>query len=422
MSSERKSRRIQTTDPAPSRASGKSAGARRADAQRAAARPRHRGGAFSMDSEQSARLLLFGVTAAVLVAAAAFIAIGYYVAVVQPRNRTVLEVDGIKVSYAEMKRRMAFEYFQNPGFQTQQGIFSIPQIARQNLIDELTLISRAESALGVTATDDEYNAHLRTRINVGPEADGQTFSDALRAEIARSRMKRGEFERQVRADLLGDKVAAKLMESKPAAVPQAQVELISTADQETAQQAIDRINAGEPFADVARALSQETTAQTTGGVKDFQFDLQMPLAYRTFALTEPIGTLSGPLVDPTGLGATYVVRVIAREDRPISEEQAPVYESETYRKWLTDTQANMAIVDNWTDDEEAQANAAEPLFQHLIDQQEAAQEQPPLPQITAVIPTTDPNATTAAGSPAASTPAADTPAAPAASPPAVSTP
>ncbi len=358
-----------------------------------------------MDSEQSARFLLFGVTAAVLIAAAAFIAIGYYVAVVQPRGRTVLAVDGIEVSYAEMKRRVAFEYYQNPALQNQQSLFSLPQIAYRNLVDELTLVSRAEQDLGFTLTPEEYNKHLRTRVGVAENADDQTFSDTFRRVLADSHLKRNEYERHVRADLLADKVTEKLKEQQPATVTQAKVELIATQDEETAQQAIDRINAGEPFADVAKALSEESDVATTNGVKDFQFDKQMPAAYRDFALTAAVGQLSAPLVDPSGQGAHYVVRVIERGEQPLRDEQKPLYESEAYRQWLLNTQANISIIDKWLTDEEAQASATAPLIQDLIDRQRRAAEEQARPTIQ--LPTA---AVSAALSPVAETPGAETPA------------
>jgi hypothetical protein len=417
MAGESKSRRIQSAKPA---------GAK--NTARQAARRRQHGGVLSMDSEQSARLLLFGVTAAVLIAAAAFIAIGYYVSVIQPRNRTVMEVDGIKVSYSEMKRRMAFEYFSNPGLQSQQSIFSIPQIAYQNMLDELTLITRAEPDLGVTATDEEFQSHLRVRVGAGGTASDQAFSDAYKTALSASHLHRDEFERQVRADLLGDKVGEKLFESKPEAIPQARIEVIAVQDQATAQQAIDRINAGEPFEDVAKALSQEADVATTGGRKDFNFDKAMPEAYRTFVFTEPVGQLSRPLVDPTGQGANYVVRVIERSDQPLRPEQEPLYKSEIYRQWLVDTQAKITIVDKWTMDTEAHASAAEPLFQDLIDK---AQQQQQEPQQTVVVATPEASAETTPAAevtpaaetpPAGATPAAETPGAPAPSPPAVTTP
>jgi len=62
-----------------------------------AARAKRRGGVaemLSMDSERSARFLLFGAVALILVVAAGFIGFGYWYAEVRPEGRTVLQADG----------------------------------------------------------------------------------------------------------------------------------------------------------------------------------------------------------------------------------------------------------------------------------------------------------------------------------------
>jgi parvulin-like peptidyl-prolyl isomerase len=410
MSSEGKSRRIPEAKSPKQRGPAKTV-----------ARPRHhRGGMFSMDSEQSARMLLFGITAAVLIAAAAFIAIGYYVSVIQPRNRTVLKVDSYEISYSAMKRRMAFEYASNPALQNPQSIFSIPQIAYQNLTDELTLLSLAEPEFGITITAEEFDERLRSRIGVAATADAATFSDTYRNVLSASRLKKDEYELQVRADVLGDKVGDKLVEARPAAIPQARIEVIGVSEDETAQCAIDRINAGEAFADVAKELSLDSDA-TNGGVKDFNFDLAMQAAYREFSFSAPVGELSAPLQDPSGQGALFVVRVIAREDQPVREDQETVWKSETYRTWLTDAKTRVTIVDDWSDDREAQADAALPLLKDAQEVARRAAEEQQRPQPTIVVPTAAASVelTPAEGTPATGSPVAETPTA---SPPAVETP
>jgi hypothetical protein len=240
--------------------------------------------------------------------------------------------------------------------------------------------------------------------------------------LSASRLKKDEYELQVRADVLGDKVGDKLVEERPAAIPQARIEVVAVSDIAAAQAVIDRINAGEAFADVAKEVSLEADAVTTGGVKDFNFDLAMPASYREFSFSAPIGQLSEPLQDPTGQGAFFVVRVIAREDQPLRQEQETVWQSETYRKWLSDAKTRVTIVDKWSDDTEAQADAALPLLSEAQDAARRAAEEQQRPQPTIAIATAVASAeiTPAEGSPASGSPAASPPAAspPAASPPA----
>src|SRR5437868_3241549 len=122
---------------------------------------------FALDSERSSRLLLIGGVVVVLVIALGFVGFGYYNSVIKPRNRTVLEADGIKVSYSAMERRMRYELDLHPEFaQSQQTIQVLPDSVMQTLLNELTLVSRGPSDLGVTLDDSEADAALRTKIGV----------------------------------------------------------------------------------------------------------------------------------------------------------------------------------------------------------------------------------------------------------------
>jgi len=370
-----------------------------------------RGGLFSMDSEQSARMMIFGVTAIVLLAAAAFIAIGYYVSVIQPRGRTVLRVDQITVSYADMKRRMAYEYYGSQVFQNTQNVVSLPSVAYQSLLVELTLITRAESELGVTLDDAEFEKALRAKVVVAEDADDAAFAEQYRLALSASRLREDEYRRVVRAEALGKKVQDKLNESTPAQVPQAKVEVIQVQERAEAEAAIARIAAGEPWADVASAVSLEGDVAETGGVKEFGYEGALPAAYDTFAFSAPVGEISTPLQDPSGAGPFYAVRVIERTDMPLTDTQKTAFEAKQYRDWIEDTQAKMTIIDNWTSNRKANEDALVPLYTDALAKQRRQLEEQQLPLATIEIP---PAATPAAeGTPASGTPptAAGTPAA-----------
>src|SRR6266571_1723042 len=135
---------------------------------------------FAMDSERSSRLLLIGGVVLVLVIALGFVGFGYYNSVIKPRNRTVLEADGVKVSYSAMERRMRYEADQHPEFRqsVQTLVQVLPNSASQTLLNEITLISRAPSDLGVTVDDNEADAALRLKIGVSADADQRRFADA----------------------------------------------------------------------------------------------------------------------------------------------------------------------------------------------------------------------------------------------------
>ncbi|HEY8172683.1 MAG TPA: peptidylprolyl isomerase, partial [Dehalococcoidia bacterium] len=250
---------------------------------------------------------------------------------------------GVTVDYQAMKRRMRFEYFQSAVYQQNYQI--LPEATYLNLLNEVTLVKRAASDLGVTATDEEISEALRKRIGVAPEADEKTFGDRYRTTLESSGLHDNEYRRLVTAEVLQEKVKDKFRTEAPPNVLEARLEVIAVDDEAAANAAIARIKAGEDFATVAKQVSNETDVQTTGGVKDFAPQGSFNTVYDDFAFDANIGDLSAPL---SGTGSTfYVVRVIDRQDKPLTEEQKPAYVNRKYGDWLANTQANMNVKRDW---------------------------------------------------------------------------
>jgi hypothetical protein len=373
---------------------------------------RRHGGPLGLDSEQSAKLLLFGGTAVVLIAAAVFLAVGYYVGVIQPRGRTVLEVEGIEISYSAMKRRLEHEYYTNPTYQDPQVVDFLPQLGYGNLLEELTLVTKGEASFGLTIDAAKIEEQERLEVGVGPQADEAAFASAYRQALSDSRLTDSEFRRKIRAAAIEKAIRDKMTAEIPATVEQAKVEVITTAELETAQQAIDRVRAGEPWATVAAELSTEGNAAETGGVKDYLFNGRLPVAYNDYAFSAPIGEISEPLQESAGVGQYFVVRVVDRSQQPVTDGQKTPYVDVQYEKWLEDTQATMTIVDNWTDDAQAQFDAYVDLRDDSVKKarERLEQQNQPLPTVDpGIAATAAANNTAAAGTQVASgTPVAAT--------------
>jgi parvulin-like peptidyl-prolyl cis-trans isomerase-like protein len=359
MANERKSRR------------GEAAGDRKPAAKKAPAAAGHArgGGLFDLDSEQSARLLIFGAVALVVAVAAGFLIFGYYYTVIRPRNRTVLQVADQKVSYVAMKRRMSYEFLQNTTYQSQQGVQLLPTATFQTLMNELTKITQAGPKLGINVDTAEEDDKLRVKLSVPANPDQRQFADALRKALDSSGLNELEYRRIVTADLYNTKILAKFKADAPATAVQAKLALITTHTEDAAKQAIARVSAGEDFSEVAKSVSKETDVQTTGGVKDYATKEAMTLAYRDFVFSADIGSVSAPLVsDASSSGSTqgqgsvvtyYVVKVIDRSDQPLTDAQKSQLAAQQLPDWLKATQdemrANGTLKEDW--DQTSQADA-----------------------------------------------------------------
>jgi hypothetical protein len=311
-----------------------------------------------MDSEQSSRLLLLGGVAFVLVIVAGVLAYGYWVSVIKPRNRTVLEANGIKVSYSAMRRRMGYEYSQGANAssfqQSGQAATALPEVTYQTLLDEITVVTRAESDLGVTLTDDELQQQLRTRLGVASNADNKTFADALKKQLDLTDLTETEFRRLVRANALEAKAFTKFSSELPAAVSQAKFDLIETSTQDDANKALGRVKGGEDWAAVAKAVSTESGAATTGGAHDYTpVDLIDP-TYESFASTANPGDISQVLPNSVGT-AFFVVRLNDRSDQPVKDTDKSSLATKKYQDWLKNTEESTTVFRDW--DTQAQTDA-----------------------------------------------------------------
>lgn len=377
-------------------------------AQRAAGRPR-------MDPEQSARLLLIGGVVGVVLLAVGLIAFGWYWTEKRPLGRTVLKIDEYNITYAAMKRRMSYELFRSSTLQ--QNPTGLATIAYDNLVEELTRVARADT-IGVSIDDATFDQKLRSRIGVAADADQRAFQDGLRGQLSATGLNEAEFRRLVLAELLETAIKDKFTAELPPVVLQARVEVISAPTAEQAQAAIDRINAGEAFADIAKEISQETDVATTAGVHDYTPDGSLNESYNDFAFSSEIGVLSSPLPGTTGT-THYVVRVLDRSDQPIREEQRAGLAQTRFDEWLSTAKADIgssgALVNKWDENSQNEAlvevytDARATLDEQARQQAEQQRQQAEQQQTAVAVLTTNPAPTT---DPAGSTPEpATTPAA-----------
>ena len=309
------------------------------------------GGRFNLDSETTARLLLFGAVALVVAIAGGFLIFGYWYSVVRPRNRTVLQVADQKVSYEAMKRRMSYEFLQNTAYQSQQGFQLLAPAAFQAELNELTEITQAGPRLGVTLDQSEFDQKLHEKLAVPATADQRAFADAFRTALDKTGLTESEFRTIARAEAFDKKILDKFKTDAPGTTLQSKVGVITTQTEDEAKAAIQRIKAGEDFSAVAKDMSKEPDAATTGGIKEYGPKGTLLTIYEDFAFSADIGAISEPLttgdaasragVNPANTVPYYVVKVIDRSDQAVTDAQKSQIAGRNQRDWLKTTQDEM---------------------------------------------------------------------------------
>ncbi|MBF6600323.1 MAG: peptidylprolyl isomerase [Dehalococcoidia bacterium] len=354
---------------------------------------------LAMDGERSSRLLLVGAAVLVLLVALGFIAFGYYDTVIKPRYRTVLGADGITVSYTAMKQRMAYDIQQNPTvIQSSSAVQTVPLTAYEELLTEITLVSRGPSDQGIKVSDQELNTALDAKIGVATNAGKEAFAAAFRGALQRSGLSESAYRRIVLADVIKTKLQAKFQNELPATVPQAKLDVIQLNTKDAADKALARVKGGEAWATVAKDLSTDPDKATDGGTHDYAPEGDVSTAYSGFAFSAPVGQTSDVITSgPSGSETYYVVRVADRADKPFTAQQKPAAAQRRYNQWLDDMRAKMTITDRWTNDQTSQTKAIISVLNSLP---------PPTAVPTVVAPVAPATTPGASGTPAAGTPAA----------------
>ena len=117
--------------------------------------------------------------------------------------------------------------------------------------------------------------------------------------------------------------------------------------EEEANEVIERLEAGEDFADLAEELSLDTTSGVQGGDLGFVPAGSFVAAVDEAVFTLPIGEISEPIETQFGW---HIVEVLEREERELSPADYRQRQSQAYNDWLSSARMETNIEDLWTSD------------------------------------------------------------------------
>ena len=106
---------------------------------------------------------------------------------------------------------------------------------------------------------------------------------------------------------------------------------ILVATQEEADRVIAALEAGEPFAELARALSTDTGSGAGGGELDWALSYNYVDGFRQAVETAEIGVITDPVQSEFGF---HIIQVRAREERPLSAQDLERVKSVIFQEWL----------------------------------------------------------------------------------------
>jgi parvulin-like peptidyl-prolyl isomerase len=284
------------------------------------------------DAENKQRQLLLVGAGFVIAIIVALLGYGWFDTSFQPPRKTIADVSGQSVKLADIVNYSALEAFDAGGTLS-------PEAGLNSLIRDTVMRTYAPE-LGVEVTPDEVDAGMVLRFEGIPidasepvDALTETGRAALDALLGALNVSEDDYRTWLEGRLYVGELQTHFNDESPEVADQVSVEWIVTASTVTAQDAVDRINAGEEFAAVADDLTTETVISGPGGVVGWvprgAIDELDPILFsEELALNE----LIGPLVTSAG---SVVLRV---NDGPSEQPVDPVMRgflaTNAFQSWL----------------------------------------------------------------------------------------
>jgi len=318
-------------------------------------RPRFLTGIFNtsdIDPERRGTLMLIGGLGILVVFALVLIAYGYYSQNVKPRGETVFSVGDRDYDYAYLEKRVDADIASGE-FQVNNIQTSVANTVLKIQNEELVRLTAREK--GISITDEELEARMRQELNVPEDAPRERFASALQLELQNSGLSLSQYEEIVTSLALEDKLREQLATSVPAEGEQVDLLILQTATRETAQAALDRINAGEEFQDVAQEVSVHTSKQVGG---EFGW---APRGLLPKSIEDVVFALTGrSQVVQDNLGF-FVFEVRDKQTRPIDESLKERVVQSQLNETITATRTAAGVTNSLT------IGQVQDLAQHIQD-------------------------------------------------------
>lgn len=117
---------------------------------------------------------------------------------------------------------------------------------------------------------------------------------------------------------------------------------------ERANEVMAALQSGEPFADLAKAVSDDPGSASSGGYYTWTNPDNWVDAFRDAALNSTVGEIVGPIETEYGY---HIMQVHGREIRPLSDSELQSKRDQIFSDWLTEQKASAEVSrrDDWRD-------------------------------------------------------------------------
>lgn len=253
----------------------------------------------------------------------------YYQSYVAPFNRTIISIDDTKVT---------MRYFLN-----RTRISGSDPVEMVYKITEEQLVKIVASDYGIQVTDAEIDTALRQLAagDAGTISEIE-FRDWYRQQLNTYGITDSQFRELLYIRMLKARMEEYLAGQVPTVAEQVHVYWIVVTTSEEAQAAIERLDAGESFTELAKEISIDTSTNELGGDIGW-FPLQASNFYEEIApldvnqYTSPIPhyTDTSTSTDTTSAIDAYLIFMVSEKDpaRVIDENNLAILQSLSFENW-----------------------------------------------------------------------------------------
>lgn len=294
------------------------------------------------------QLLLIGA-GFVLLVIVGLLAYGWVTSSYLPPRKTVTTVLGSPIKLAELVPYTALDSIELGGALQ-------PRTSFNNLIRD-RVVRHYAGELGVEVTDEEIDQAIVDRFEpIPPDASEtpDTLSEQGRTALNQTLDVFGITESEYRTWLRGRLYITEMIDDFRAEMPeeisQVHVEWIVTATQADAQAALDRVNAGEDFLEVATEVNEETGLSEEGVVGWVPEGALPALDTALFGEEMEVGEIQGPI--STSFGSVLVRVTEGPEVQEVNDTMRDLVVGNQMQEWLDEklVTADVGEVDLTTSD------------------------------------------------------------------------
>jgi parvulin-like peptidyl-prolyl isomerase len=248
-------------------------------------------------------------------------------------NGEPIFLDVYQKQVAQTKQALAEQGILLDGADGEAQIAQIQENIIKGLIEQ-ELIEQAAARMQVSITDQELQASLQSSVNQGQEPVEQWLSQ--------NDMTMEDLQEMQRSQLIASKMIEAVTGALPTSAEQVHARHIFTSDANRAQALWQRLSTGDNFAAMAQQESGDPSTAPNGGDLDW-FPRDAPMMSASVvdaAFTLQPGEISDVIQSEAGY---HIVKVEARENRPLSPEMLLYARQQAFQTWLVQQWAQATV-------------------------------------------------------------------------------